>query len=67
MLQHPIVTSAIVGVRSVAQLNELMQASSLELTAADLDQLGDATVAEEVRVAPEITRHRPQPGELLLN
>lgn len=52
VLHNPAVTSAIVGVRSVAQLNELLLASQLKLIAPDLAQLGDATVAEEVLVAP---------------
>lgn len=65
VLQNSVVTSAIVGVRSVAQLSELMRASQLELTIPDLDQLGDATASEEIRVAPEITHHRPEPGELV--
>jgi aryl-alcohol dehydrogenase-like predicted oxidoreductase len=65
VLQNPAVTSAIAGVHSVAQLNELMQATRLELAHADLVQLGDATAAEEVRVAPEITHHRPEAGELV--
>ncbi len=67
VLRNPAVTSAIVGVHSVAQLNELLQAGRLKLTAPDLDQLGDATAAEEVHVAPEITHHRPEAGELVLN
>ena len=67
VLRHPAVTSAIVGVHSVAQLNELLQAGRLMLTGADLDRLNDATAVEEVRVAPEITHHRSEAGELVLN
>lgn len=67
VLYNPVVTSAIVGVHSVAQLNELLQASHLTLTSRDLDQLGDATAAEEVRIASEIRHHRPEAGELVLN
>jgi aryl-alcohol dehydrogenase-like predicted oxidoreductase len=66
VLHNPVVTSAILGVPSVAQLHELMQASRLNLTTRDLEELDDATVAEEVRIAPDIAR-RPEPGELLLN
>lgn len=67
VLHNPAVTSAIIGVHSLAQLTELLQASQLKLTAPDIDQLGDATAAEEVRVAPQITHHRLQAGELMLN
>jgi 1-deoxyxylulose-5-phosphate synthase len=67
VLRNHAVTSAIVGVNSVAQLNELVHTTRLELTEFDLEQLGAATAAEEVRVAPEITDYRPAPGELVLN
>jgi aryl-alcohol dehydrogenase-like predicted oxidoreductase len=67
VLQNPVVTSAIVGVNSVAQLNELLHAPKIEFTESDLEQLGEATAAEEVRVAAEFTHHRPTPGELILN
>lgn len=67
VLQNPAVTSAIVGVNSVAQLNDLLFAPALEFTERDLEQLGAATAAEEVRVAPEFTNHRLAPGELILN
>jgi 1-deoxyxylulose-5-phosphate synthase len=67
VLQNPAVTSAIVGVNSVAQLHELLHAPRLDLTERDLEQLGAATAAEEVRVAPEFSHHRLTPGELLLN
>lgn len=67
VLQNRVVTSAIVGVNSVAQLNELVHATRLELTEFDLEQLDAATAAEEVRLAPEITGHRPSPGEFILN
>lgn len=67
VLHNPAVTSAIVGVNSVAQLNELMAAPEIEFTREDWEQLDAATAAEEVRVAREFTRHRPTPGELVLN
>jgi aryl-alcohol dehydrogenase-like predicted oxidoreductase len=66
VLKNPAVTSAIIGINSVAQLNELVHASRFELTEFDLEQLDAATAAEEVRVAPEITDYRPAPGELVL-
>lgn len=67
VLHNPAVTSAIVGVNSVAHLRDLVQASRLELRAADLERLGAATAAEEVRVAPPFTSVRLVPGELVLN
>lgn len=67
VLHNAAVTSAVIGVHSVAQLSELLHANRLQLTAPDLDQLGDATAAEEIRVVPEITHHRPEAGELVLN
>ena len=67
VLHNPAVTSAVIGVNSVAQLSELVQATSLSLSAADHEQLDRATAAEEVRVVPEITRVRVRPGELMLN
>src|SRR5688500_6329385 len=47
VLQNPAVTSAIVGVNSVAQLNELLHAPQLQFTELDLEQLAAATAAEE--------------------
>ncbi len=67
VLHNPLVTSAVIGVQSVAQLTELLPASSLPLSATDLAQLDDATAAEEVRIAPEIPRPRVTDGELVLN
>jgi aryl-alcohol dehydrogenase-like predicted oxidoreductase len=66
VLHNPAVTSAVIGVHSVTQLNELVHASSLLLSALDLEQLDHATAAEEIRVAPEITRPSASPGELVL-
>ena len=66
-LGNPVVTSAIVGVNSVEQLNELIHAPRLEFTEQDMEQLNVATAAEEVRVTPEFSNHRPEPGELVLN
>ncbi|HEU5078502.1 MAG TPA: aldo/keto reductase [Opitutaceae bacterium] len=67
VLQNPVVTSAIIGVRSAKQLSELVHGTRLALTATDLEQLGDATVAEEVRVMPETQRRRFALGEAVLN
>jgi len=67
VLHNPTVTSAVIGVNSVAQLNELVQATSLSLSATDLEQLDRATAVEEVRVAPETTHVRVSRGELVLN
>ncbi len=67
VLQNPVVTSAIVGVHSTAQLEELVRVSELALADRDLDQLGAATEAEEIRVVPELFMHRLVPGELILN
>ena len=66
MLHNAAVTSAVIGVHSVAQLSELVHATSLPLSAADLVQLDEATAVEEVRVASEITRSS-EPRELVLN
>jgi aryl-alcohol dehydrogenase-like predicted oxidoreductase len=66
VLHNPAVTSAILGVRSVAQLHELVQASRLALTRADLDQLHESTALEEVRVSSEILRRRSETQEELV-
>jgi aryl-alcohol dehydrogenase-like predicted oxidoreductase len=66
VLHNAAVTSAVIGVHSVAQLNELMKAASLPLSLVDLVELDNATAAEEVRVAPEITRVA-ESRELVLN
>lgn len=52
-LHNPTVTSAIIGVHSVAQLNELVRATSIVFTAADVYQLERATMCEEVRLTPD--------------
>lgn len=67
VLHNPAVTSAVIGVHSVAQLSELVHATSLSLSASDLEQLDQATAAEEIRIVPEIIRATPSPGELVLN
>jgi aryl-alcohol dehydrogenase-like predicted oxidoreductase len=67
VLHNPAVTSAVVGVHSVAQLNELVEATSLSLLTTDLEQLDHATALEEVRIAPETLSVRVSPGELVLN
>lgn len=56
VLQNPTVTSAVIGVHSVAQLHDLVQATSLRLSASDLEHLDHATAAEEIRLAPDIAR-----------
>lgn len=65
VLHNPAVTSAVVGVHSAAQLNELVQAGEFRLTDSDLDQLDAATVAEEVRISREMNYQPPEPGELI--
>ncbi len=66
VLNNPAVTSAIVGVHSVAQLAELLEAGQLALTARDLESLSEATATEEVRVAPGSAHPRSEPRELVL-
>jgi len=66
VLHNPAVTSAVIGVQSVAQLGELVQATSLRLSTTDLEQLDHATAAEEIHVVREITRASVSPGELVL-
>src|SRR5690606_34931228 len=66
VLHNSAVTSAVIGVHSVAQLSDLVKATSLPLSGVDLAQLDQATAAEEVRVAPEITRFT-ESRELMLN
>ncbi len=51
VLRNPVVTSATIGVRSLAQLDELVQGGRLALSEADCAQLAAATAAEEVRLA----------------
>lgn len=67
VLHNPAVTSAVVGVHSVRQLNDLVQAGSLSLSTADIELLDRATALEEVRLSPDFTRARPVQGELMLN
>lgn len=67
VLHNAVVTSAVIGVRSAAQLDELAEAGRLRLTAGDLDQLGAATAAEEIRVAPENASGMPGPEAFVLN
>ncbi|HTO04099.1 MAG TPA: aldo/keto reductase [Opitutus sp.] len=66
VLHNAAVTSAVIGVHSVAQLNDLVKATSLPLSVVDLVQLDEATVAEEIRIGPEITRPS-ESRELVLN
>ncbi len=65
VLHNPAVTSAVIGVHSVEQLRELIAATSLSLSASDLEQLDQATAAEEIRLEAEIDRVAPvsAPGE----
>lgn len=58
VLHNPAVTSAVVGVDSATQLNDLAQASSLSLTADDVKLLDQATAIEEVRLSSDLTRAR---------
>lgn len=51
VLQNRTVTSAMVGARSAAEMNELAAGSQLNLSPRDFQELTDATEAEEVRVA----------------
>lgn len=67
VLHNPAVTAAIVGVHSVGQLNELLPASRVRLTAADLAQLDSATAVEEIRVAPELAPSRLEAGQCVSN
>jgi aryl-alcohol dehydrogenase-like predicted oxidoreductase len=66
VLHNPAVTSAVIGVHSVAQLNELVRATSIGLSAADLEQLDHATAAEEIRVTPIVARRSSRERELML-
>lgn len=67
VLHNPVVTSAVVGVHSVAQLEELAQASSLSLSGPALDRLDRATALEEIRLAPDFPRRTLDERELVLN
>jgi aryl-alcohol dehydrogenase-like predicted oxidoreductase len=65
VLHNPAVTAAVVGVQSVAQLDDLVQAAALPLSAADLVRLDHATAAEEIRLGSAIAR-APVPEEELV-
>jgi aryl-alcohol dehydrogenase-like predicted oxidoreductase len=67
VLHNPAVTSAVIGVHSLGQLSELVQATSLPLSATDIEKLDHATAAEEVRIASEFTRLDLSGRELVLN
>jgi aryl-alcohol dehydrogenase-like predicted oxidoreductase len=67
VLHNPAVTSAVVGVHSVAQLNELARAGTLSLSRADLEQLDRATAVEEVRLAADFPRPPADARNLVLN
>jgi aryl-alcohol dehydrogenase-like predicted oxidoreductase len=67
VLDNPGVTSAVVGVHSVAQLDDLLKATSLTLSVGDLEQLDQATAIEEVRLGRESSRARSTSDELVLN
>jgi len=54
VLQNPTVTSALVGVRSGAEMQELARASQLRLTPLDLRELTAATETEEVRIDSDL-------------
>jgi 1-deoxyxylulose-5-phosphate synthase len=56
VLHNPAVTSAIIGVRSAAQLQELVDASALVLSPSDLAQLDRATAKQEVTIPDEVAR-----------
>ena len=58
VLRNPAVTSAMIGVQSVAQLNELVQVPSVILSNPDLEQLDRATAREEVRLPSDFPRSR---------
>jgi aryl-alcohol dehydrogenase-like predicted oxidoreductase len=67
VLDNPVVTSAVTGVNSVAQLNDVVHAGSLCLSRADIELLEDATAREEVRLGSAFTRAGVAPGKLMLN
>ena len=53
VLHNQTVTSALLGVRSVAELQEVVGAGRLELSSADMSQLHEATSLEQVHVPAE--------------
>jgi len=65
VLHNPNVTTAMIGVHSPAQLNELVGSSGLQLSDVDLAQLADATATEEVQIAANYSARVPEAGELL--
>lgn len=67
VLHNPAVTSAVVGVHSVTQMNDLARAGSLSLTPADVALLDQATALEEVRLSSNFTRTRAVREKLMLN
>jgi Predicted oxidoreductases (related to aryl-alcohol dehydrogenases) len=67
VLHNPVVTSAVIGVHSVAQLSELVHGTLLTLSAGDLERLDQATAAEEVRVSSGGARDFGSTPELALN
>lgn len=67
VLRNPAVTSAVIGVRSLGQLNELTQASSLALSSGDIELLDWATAFEEVRLGAGFTRPDPAQVEPAMN
>jgi Predicted oxidoreductases (related to aryl-alcohol dehydrogenases) len=58
VLHNPTVTSALVGVHSVAQMNDLVRATSIVLSDEDLERLDQATAIEEIRLPAEPPRAR---------
>lgn len=54
VLGTPQVTATVIGVRTPAQLRELVGACALQLTEADRHELGVATALEEVRVSAAV-------------
>jgi Predicted oxidoreductases (related to aryl-alcohol dehydrogenases) len=67
VLANRTVTSALVGVRSAAELQELIHGAELRLSLADLHQLSAATAAEEVLVPADFLLGRHNRTEVLAN
>jgi len=67
VLANRTVTSALVGVRSAAELQELIRGAELRLSAADLRQLSTATAAEEVLVPGDFPLGQHHQDEVLAN
>jgi aryl-alcohol dehydrogenase-like predicted oxidoreductase len=66
VLHNPRVTSAVIGVHTPAQLEDLLGANRLAFSADDLAQLAEATAAEEVQVAsPRRSRARAETLEVV--